>query len=346
MKRVVIKLSSGLLVKGGVIQYEWLDALGRLVADLQKDGYHVWLVTSGAAALAKQAKPDGTSLSTEQAMAKGQQVLLGLYEEAFAKADLQVAEVLVAKEDFVHRKSYLAIRDNFNNLAKKQVVVLINDRHHTKYPVRHQFSDNDEIAGLIGSLIDAPRVILASTVQGVLKPDGAVIDEISYGDKSWTLYVTKKTSEHGKGGMLLKCIAAEHNSQRGLETIICDGSAVQTIRQAVLGQAVGTRFVADKRIAARKRWILDKKDFSRGVIRVDDGLAQVIEAGKPVSLLTVGIISVEGTFFETDIVTIKHGNKIIGYGETALDARATHSAITKKVSKLLVHYDKYARIRG
>ncbi|HEY5442172.1 MAG TPA: PUA domain-containing protein [Candidatus Saccharimonadales bacterium] len=343
MKRVVIKLSSGLLVSNGVIQHQWLEALGRLIADLQRDGHDLWLVTSGAAALIKQ---EGKSATTEQAIIEGQRKLFALYEEAFFKAGLQVAEVLVAKEDFVHRKSYLEIRDNFNDLAKRQVVVLINDRYQTKSSVQQQFSDNDEIAGLIGSLIDAQRVILASTVAGVLKPDRTVINEVEFGDKSWTRYVTKKTSEHGKGGMLLKCIAAEHNSQRGLETIICDGSTIENIRQAVLGKRLGTRFGADRRIAARKRWILDKKDFSRGVIQIDDGLAQVIEEGKAVSLLTVGITSIDGEFFEHDIVAIKHGTKIIGYGETALDATATQKALDQKVSRLLVHYDKYARIRG
>jgi glutamate 5-kinase len=343
MKRVVIKLSSGLVVSKGTVQHTWLEALGQLVAALHQDGYNVWLVTSGAAALARQA---GRHPAAKETMAQGQRQLFSLYEAAFAKAGLEVAEVLVAKEDFARRQSYLNIRDSFNDLAGRQVVVLVNDRHQTQNPARHQFSDNDEIAGLIGSLIDAQRVILASTVPGVLQPDGTVMGEVGFGDKSWTVHVTEKTSEHGKGGMLLKCLAAEHNSHRGLETVICDGSAVANIRRAVLGKPVGTRFVPDKRIAARKRWILDKRDFSRGVIQVDDGLARIIEAGKTASLLTVGIASVDGTFFEGDIVTIKHGDKIIGYGETALDAETTRRAITEKASKLLVHYDKYARIRG
>lgn len=343
MKRVVIKLSSGLLVNQGVIQREWLEALGRLVADLQADGHNVWLVTSGAAALLRRA---GKSPHSRQAITEGQQELFALYEAAFAKAGLKVAEVLVAKEDFANRKAYLTIRDNFHKLANQQVVVLINDRHYAANPARHQFSDNDEIAGLIGSLIDARRVVLASTVRGVLQADGTVIEEVPFGDKTWTSHVSEKTSEHGTGGMLLKCIAAEHNSQRGLETVICDGTAIGTIKQAVLGAPVGTRFVPDKRIAARKRWILDKKDFSRGVIQVDDGLAKLIEAGQAASLLTVGIVLVEGTFLENDIVTIKHGNRVLGYGETALNDRAARAAIGGKTSKLLVHYDKYARVKG
>lgn len=343
MKRVVIKFSSGLLVRNQKIQHQWLNNLGDLAAALQKDNYYVWLVTSGAVALTKQ---KGKNSSSKQDIAKGQQELFELYKQAFSKAGLKVSEVLIAKEDFEHRKSYLAVRDNFNNLANKQVIALINDRHHTENLARHQFSDNDEIAGLVGSLVDAQRVILASTVNGVLKSDGTVISEVEFGDKSWTAYVNKTTSEHGKGGMQLKCIAAEHSAQRGLETIICDGSLIKNIQQAVFGEHVGTRFLADKRIVARKRWILDKKDFANGVIQVDHGLAKIIEEGKAASLLTVGISSVEGNFFENDIVVIKHGTKILGYGETALDAGIAQKAINEKISKLLVHYDKYARIRG
>ncbi len=343
MKRVVIKLSSGLLISNQEVQYEWLDELGRLVASLQKDNYQVWLVTSGAVALTRHY---GNDPFNKHDITKGQSKLFNLYKKAFSKSGVDVAEVLIAKEDFEHRKRYLEIRDNFNNLAQQQVIALINDLENVEDLALRQFSDNDEIAGLVASLVDAHKVILASTVSGVLRPDGTVVSEMLYGDKSWASYVTKKTSEHGKGGMEFKCIAAEHNAQRGLETIICDGSILENVKKAVTGKQIGTKFISDKRIAARKRWILDKKDFTNGVIQVDDGLARVIEDGKSASLLTVGIESIEGKFLVNDIITIRHRKKILGYGEATLDAETAREAITNKISKLLVHYDKYARIRG
>ncbi len=330
-KKIVLKLSSGLLVRDQVVQKDWLDGLGQLVGDMQKNHYQLWLVTSGARAI------------SAHDITKGQKELVDLYGSSLAKVGLKVQEVLLAKEDFEHRTNYLEIRGQLDAIAKHGKIALINERP-DKTVSNYQFSDNDEIAGLVASMVDARRVVLASTVEGVLKPDGLCLGEVPFGTKTWSQYVSDTTSEHGTGGMLLKCQAAEHSASRGVEAIICSGKNIENLRRAATGESVGTRFAPDRRISARKRWILDKKDFATGTVQVDDGLARVIDGGGSVSLLTVGITSVDGEFLENDIVAIKHGQDILGYGEASMAASSAGQAVTDKQSKLLIHYDRYARL--
>src|SRR3954454_15088790 len=115
MKRVVIKLSAGLLIRDGLVQKEWLDSLGELVADLHSDNYRVWLVTSGAQALGKL--NHDPNLSRNILVAKGQHELHELYNKAFLKSGLEVAEILLNKDQFEHREAYLAIRHQFEILG-------------------------------------------------------------------------------------------------------------------------------------------------------------------------------------------------------------------------------------
>jgi glutamate 5-kinase len=331
MKRVVLKLSSGLLVRGDEVQSEWLDDLGRLVAGLYDDNYKVWLVTSGALALAG---PDSVD--------EGQAKLFELYQAAFRQAGLDVKEVLLSKDQFEHRLDYLAIREQFETLGSRDSIALINE--HEANIARQKFSDNDEIAGLVASMVDAERVVLSSTVEGVLDDKGRCITEVEFGDKSWQQYVHEAVSATGRGGMLLKCQAAEHSAQRGVEAIICDGKDIANIKAAITGGAVGTRFIADRRISARKRWLLDKKESYKGVIKVDDGLAKAIRSGKAVSLLTVGVTGVDGDFAKNEIVAIRSGADTLGYGQVKLDATAVRRSIADNDSRLLIHYDQYVRV--
>lgn len=341
MKRIVLKLSSGLLVQDGAVQKEWLDKLGQLIAELYEDEYRVWLVTSGAFALGKLQK-SRLNLTDENLVISGQKEMFKLYKQAFLKSGLDVSEVLLDKDQFERRLDYLAIKNQLEALGSKSTIALINE-HESDFS-NQKFSDNDEIAGLVASLINAERVILSSTVQGLLDRAGKCVREIKFGDRSWTNFVNETTSATGRGGMLLKCKAAEHSAQRGVEAVICDGKEIRNIKASISGEAVGTRFAADRRLSARKRWILDKKESLKGVIQVDEGLAAAILSGQAVSLLTVGVTAIDGDFTKDEIVAIRSGKSILGYGQVRLDASTVRESMSNSQNKMLIHYDQYVRV--
>jgi glutamate 5-kinase len=328
MERVVLKLSSGLLVRDGTIQYEWLDSLGEVIAGLRKDNYKIWLVTSGASALKETSGLTGN----------GQDELFSLYAAAFSRSGLAVAEVLLNKDQFERRADYLEIRERLEELASQRVIGLINEQGGV---FTRTFSDNDEIAGLVASLMDAKRLVLASTVAGVLDGTGNCLSEIAFGNKEWTKFVTSDTSLTGRGGMLLKCRAAEHSAQRGVETTICDGTNARNIQAAMTGRSVGTKFVADRRISAKKRWIFDKKEFSKGVIQVDAGLAAALQSDRAVSVLSVGVASIDGDFAQNEIVAVRAAGATLGYGQVRLDSKTMRKMMACGDSALVIHCDQY-----
>ncbi len=341
-RKIVLKLSSGLLVKDKLVQHEWLEALATVVATLRAQGLAFNLVTSGATALGKL-ESDKKAQSNAFYALIGQPLLMELYTQVFSKVDVQVAEVLLSKDDFSRRDHYLAIRDQLEDLERADILPLINENDAIAGRT-HIFSDNDEIAGLVASMQGAERLILASTVEGVLTADGAVVKQFEPGDSSWRTYVDTTSSSTGRGGMLLKCQAASASAKRGIEAVICDGKDHQMIEQALTGAAVGTRFVADRSIAAKKRWLLDHASFAKGAVVVDQGAAAALQKDGAVSVLTVGVTAVRGDFDENEIVAVRWGSKVIGYGQVRLPATEVRRLVKTRTKQPLIHYDNYMGI--
>ena len=340
MNRIVIKLSSSLIVRNGNIQNSWLKNLGILIQDLKAQDYDVWLVTSGAGAVYKL--ENNREVNDHKSYQSGQRSMFNLYRNTFSKIGLEVSEVLLSKDELKDRKKYLKIRERLEDLSNKDRIPLINEKEYINS--KHTFSDNDEIAGLVASLVSADKVILATNVEGLLDNEGICLDKVEFGQKAWMKYIKEEISDIGRGGMLLKCKAAEHSANRGVDAVICDGRDINTLRRVIFGENRGTLFVADRRKKAKKRWIFDSKDFFTGEITVDQGLARVIKEGKPASILTVGISKISGDFLKKEVVAIKDKNSVIGYGEIRYDASDTRELIYKKEKKLLIHYNDYVRV--
>lgn len=114
------------------------------------------------------------------------------------------------------------------------------------------------------------------------------------------------TSKVGSGGMITKIRAARVLMLAGIPMVICHGRRQGSLIQLAHGESVGTYFVARNKahdISPRKLWIA-LGDTAKGVLVVDDGARRaLVDTGS--SLLSVGITSVEGSFFRGDIVDIK-----------------------------------------
>lgn len=341
MKRIVIKLSSNLIIEKRRIQQRWLKELAILIKDLQESGCHVWLVTSGAGALYKL--KNKKEIHDWRGYSEGQELLFSLYSSIFSETGLSVAEILLSKDEFKNREKYLNIRSRLENLGLNNTVSLINEKEYINS--KHKFSDNDEIAGLIASIVGADRVILASNVDGLIDNEGHCITRIEPGQKSWKQHIRDQQAfTLGRGGMLLKCKAAEHSANRGVDAVICNGKSLNNLREVIHGYGDGTLFAAHRRKKAKKRWIFDSKDFFNGEIIVDPGLADVMKSGKPASILAIGISDILGDFRKKEVVSIRDENSIIGYGEIRYDAADARKLIKGKEKKLLIHYNDYVRV--
>jgi glutamate 5-kinase len=181
------------------------------------------------------------------------------------------------------------------------------------------FGDNDFLAAQVALLLDARLLVLLTNVDGLysadpgLDPAAEPITEVTDFSQLAALQIGDRTSAFGSGGMRSKVAAAEMASEAGVPAVICNGTSAGSLRAAVAGDPVGTRFAAQAgRASSFKLWLKYAKP-ARGRIVVDEGAARVLrERGS--SLLPVGIVDAEGEFDAGDAVDVVVDGAAIGKG--------------------------------
>jgi glutamate 5-kinase len=171
------------------------------------------------------------------------------------------------------------------------------------------FSDNDRLAALVMSHVEADVLVLLTDVDGLMQrgPSGSkdaagsvisLVEEISPELKALAL----GPSEGGRGGMLTKLDAAEIAMQSGGVAVIANGKKQGTLDQIFSGEAIGTVFLSKTRMAGKRRWIAYAAGV-RGRVIVNAGAQEALTGGKA-SLLASGVIGVEGEFEAAEVVSI------------------------------------------
>ncbi|MFQ5423411.1 MAG: glutamate 5-kinase [Phycisphaerae bacterium] len=299
VKRIVVKIGSGVIVGGGDLRPETIARLAADVSQLRSRGHEILLVVSGAVAggyreLSCPQLP--TRVVERQAAASiGQYKLMMLFGEAFARHHVGVAQLLMMQEDIEDRRRFISARHTIQRLIDSGIVPIINEND----PLADdeaKVGDNDHLAALVTNLSSADLLVMLSSVPGVYRngSDHDVIPEVDVG-MSVDEHIRRDVSRTGVGGMIAKVSAAKLASQWGVPTIIADGTQSGNLGRILEGRRIGTIFLskADS-LPSRKRWIAFRQK-SRGAIRVDNGAKlALIERGA--SLLPSGIIDVEGAF--------------------------------------------------
>jgi glutamate 5-kinase len=76
----------------------------------------------------------------------------------------------VTKEDFRDRLHYLNMRNCLEILLQHQVIPVINENDVVSV-TELMFTDNDELAGLIASMLNAQALIVLTNVDGIYNGD-------------------------------------------------------------------------------------------------------------------------------------------------------------------------------
>jgi glutamate 5-kinase len=324
-RRVVIKIGSRALAT----EPEIYEFLARGVGEAHSGRRSVAMVSSGAIALGIKklglaGRPKEMPL-LQAAAAAGQSVLMRLYEEAFARHDLSVAQVLLTHADLSDRARANNAREALAALLDAKVVPIINEND-TVAVDEIRFGDNDMLASMVTPLVSADLLILLSDVAGLLDEKGQRVPIVRNVTREARPLATQATSTSGTGGMLSKIEAARRAMLAGAAVVVADARSPRTIGAILAGEDVGTLFLPHpQRIHARKHWIA----FTlrpRGALLLDQGAVQaVVERGR--SVLPVGVLGVRGEFGPGDAVTlVAPDGREIGRGLARLgasDAAAT-----------------------
>lgn len=365
LTRIAVKIGSNVLThRDGTLDVTRMSALVDQVAELHKAGVEIILVSSGAVASGRSEIHPAKKLdSVDQRQlfsAVGQAKLINRYYELFREHGIPVGQVLTMKENFATRRHYLNQKNCMTVMLENGVIPIVNEND-TISVSELMFTDNDELSGLIASMMDAQVLIILSNIDGIYNgspadPASEVIRKIEHG-KDLSSYIQTSKSSFGRGGMLTKTNIARKVADEGITVIIANGKRdnilVDLLHQelpslfpdvqssALDSQLTYTRFIpAPQPVSSVKKWIAHSEGFAKGELHIDDCATKVLASDKAVSILPIGITDVRGEFEKDDIVRIIdfEGNPI-GVGKANCSSEQAREAMGKHGKKPVVHYD-------
>src|SRR5574344_545494 len=351
-KRIVIKVGSNVLTRDdGKLDVTRMSALVDQIAWLRRNGYEIILVSSGSIASGRGELQVNHKLdSVEQRQlfsALGQVKLINLYYDLFREYDIHIGQILTMKESFSTRREYLNQRACMNVMLDNAVVPIINEND-TISVTELMFTDNDELSGLIASMMDAESLIILSNIDGIYNgspkdPESKVITRVEH-DKDLSEYIQEEKSGFGRGGMITKCNIARKVADEGIKVIIANGKRDNILVDLVKKptDTLHTEFIPNPdAVSNMKKWIAHSESFAKGIIHINKKAADaLLGKNRAISLLLVGVTSIEGEVEEGDIVSIIDENgKRIAVGRSGYDSDEAAKLIGAHDQKPLVHYD-------
>lgn len=210
------------------------------------------------------------------------------------------------------------------------------------------FTDNDELSGLIASMMNMEALIILSNIDGIYNgnpenPQSRVITEITGNRQNLSEYIQTKKSFFGRGGMLTKCNIARKVADEGIMVIIANGKKENILPDVLRknSNTVCTRFLpAEKPASSIKKWIAHSEGFAKGEIHINACAQETLMSHQAASLLPIGVTRIEGDFEKDDIVRIfDHEGNQIGVGRIGYNSEKARSLIGKQGARPLIHYD-------
>lgn len=321
-RRVVVKVGTATVTgTEGELCLERVEPIVRSISALMKAGRQVVLVSSGAVGLGRGwlglHRSRLNDLVTKQACAAvGQSLLMDAYKNLFARWDIKIAQVLLTEDDFTNWGRYSNLQHTMEKLIGFGVLPIVNENDTVSTAELESvatgargmaFSDNDRLAALVMSGLEADALVLLTNVDGLLRREsqaGQTEEVIPLVDDMTPELTALGTgpSSSGRGGMRTKLEAAAIAMNCGGIAVIANGNDPEALDRIFTGDKIGTTFLPAKRMRGKRRWIAYAAGV-RGRVVVDAGAHRAITQGKA-SLLASGIVRVENHFASMDVVSI------------------------------------------
>jgi len=299
---LVIKFgSSSITHANGEVNEQTLEKIAAQVAILQPN-FHIVLVSSGAVAAGKSVIKNykGTLSERKAAAAVGNPLLIAKYNHYFQKYGIAIAQSLCERHHFSQREQFLQLKETYQELWKNGVIPIANENDVVSN-VELKFSDNDELATLIATGFGAEKLLISTSVGGLLDTNGQIIRHVQKIDSDILSVVSSDTSSTGLGGMISKLTFTRLASRLGIKVVIFGLEQGRGIIDA-LEEKIGTVFEAQEAsLTARQKW-LATGSLIAGKAVLDKGAVKAI--GQRKSLLSVGVTEYLGDFDKGEVIEL------------------------------------------
>ena len=231
-KRIVVKVGSNVLTRADQKpNVTNMSALVDQMARLHASGHRIVLVSSGAVACGRgviQPARQLDSVAERQLYSSiGQIRLINLYNQLFGSYGIPIGQVLTQKDNFASRTACLNQKSCILTMLDNGVIPVLNEND-TASLTELMFTDNDELSGLMATMLGADKLVILSNVDGIYTgapdaPGSELIRRVTPGEDLRD-FVQQTKSGYGRGGMGTKCHIARMVAAEGVEVVIARGN--------------------------------------------------------------------------------------------------------------------------
>lgn len=351
----------------GSLDVTRMSSLVDQISGLMSSGIEVLLVSSGAMASGRSElrgmvtrKMDSVE-ERQLYSAVGQAKLINRYFDLFREHGIAVGQVLTMKENFSSRHLYLNQRHCMSVMLQNGVLPIINEND-TVSVTELMFTDNDELSGLVSTMMDCDALVILSNIDGLYtgnpaSPESELIREVEPG-RDLSDYIQSEKSGFGRGGMLTKSGIAQKVAQEGIPVFIANGKrdgiltqllpvitslcsgSLDAVRKSYDAVPFTLFMPGSGSVSSVKKWIAHSEGFSKGSVYLNSGATKALLGDEAASLLPIGITKVDGDFYRHDIISIHDSDgRRIGVGRSEYDSDELRRVAGEHDKKAAIHYD-------
>ncbi len=252
-RRVVVKVgTSTLTYENGKLNIRAIEALCKVLTDLQNAGREIVLVSSGAIGvgmgkLGLKQRPKETR-EKQAVAAVGQCELMFIYDKLFGEYNRTVAQVLLTKDVMDNPHSKHNVLNTIETLLGMDILPVVNENDTVAIDelVGNNFGDNDTLSAIVATLVNADLLVLLTDIDGLYEadprqhPDAKKIPVVHKVDDQLMALAGGSGSNRGTGGMVTKLHAAVITMEAGIPTAILHGGQPERLYDLLEGRCVGT----------------------------------------------------------------------------------------------------------
>ena len=256
VKRLVVKVgTSTLTYDTGKTNIRRMHKLVSVLSDIVNSGIEVALVTSGAIGvgvgkLGLKERP--SDISGRQAAATvGQCELMFMYDKLFGEYGHTVGQLLITKSDVDSEERRKNLVNTFDKLFDYGAVPIVNENDSVVVD-EIVYGDNDSLSAIVAKLVNADALIILTDIDGLYddnpneNEDAKLISQVDEITDELIAVAGGHGSRFSTGGMVTKLHAAQIAMDAGIDTIVMNGAAPESIYKALDGKQIGTFFTGKK----------------------------------------------------------------------------------------------------
>lgn len=254
--RIVIKVGTSTLAHAtGRLNIQRMERLCKVLSDLKNAGHEIILVSSGAIGMGvgKLNLPGRPAdmPGKQAAAAVGQCELMHIYDKMFLEYGINVAQILLTRENIVDTEQRQNIHNTFTELTKIGVVPIINENDSVATAeLKHieNFGDNDTLSAVVARMCEADLLVIFSDIDGLYdsdprkNPQAKLISHVPVITSKVRKMAGGAGSSLGTGGMATKIGAAELCMDANIPMLVANGDKQGLLYDIVDGKQVGTLF--------------------------------------------------------------------------------------------------------